>query len=322
MVRLVEQAVKTSIQENEDDTDEDENDIMEMMSDEVNFILEDYLDSEHYMVAAVRCAAHTLQLAVQDALGSESSCILTMLSNAREVIKKLRTSVYQHLLKSMGAKKPVVDCPTRWSSTYDMLTRLLELRPMCTDNYELYLSETTWNSIEDTIASLKPTKILTNKLQKEQLSMGDFYLDWINCKIELKAINTTLACELHRNMEIREKVLFISKAFVAAAYLDPRINFLLTTNQVETAEQVLVSTWMRWRKLNKEDRDNTLFSSPVASTSTQQQNEKSQLEVFLDQSYNTQRGDPNYGCAGNDLDIKHQLKDFFNKQMPDSVAQH
>ncbi|CAK1590295.1 unnamed protein product [Parnassius mnemosyne] len=316
MVRLVEQALKTSIQENEDDSDDDENEIMEMASDEVNFILEDYLESEHYTVAAVRCAAHTLQLAVLDALGSESSSIQTMLTNAREVIKKLRTTVYQHLLKRMGAKKPVVDCPTRWSSTYDMLIRLLELRPTCTEYYELYLSETTWNSIEITVASLKPSKILTKKLQMEQLTMGDFYLNWINCKIELKAINTTLACELHRNMEIREKVIFESKAFVAAVYMDPRVNFLLTTDQQEIAENALVSAWMRWRKLNKQDRDSTVFSSPVASTSTQQQNKGSQLEDFLDQSYNnTLRGDPSYGCAGDGSDIKVHLKEFLNRQV-------
>ncbi|CAG4985924.1 unnamed protein product [Parnassius apollo] len=215
----------------------------------------------------------------------------------------------------MGAKRPVVDCPTRWSSTYDMFTRLLEPRPICTENYELYLSDTTRNSIEITVASLKPSNILTKKLQMEQMTMSDFYLNWINCKIELKGINTTHACELHRNMEIREKVLFESKAFVAAVYMDPRDNFLLNTDQLEIAEKALVSAWMRWRKLNKQDRDSTVFSSPVTSTSTQQQNEGSQLEDFLDQSYNnTLRGDPSYGCAGDDSDIKINLKEFFNKQ--------
>ncbi|CAG4952534.1 unnamed protein product [Parnassius apollo] len=197
-----------------------------------------------------------------------------------------------------------------------MLTRLLELRPICTENYELCLSKTTWNSIEITVASLKPSNILTKKLQMEQLTMGDFYLNLINCKIELKAINTTLACELHRNMEIREKVLFESKAFVAALYTDLRVNFLLNTDQLQIAEKALVSARMRWRKLNKQDRDSTVLSSPVASTSTQQQNEGSQLEDFLDQSYNnTLRGDLSYGCAGGDSDIKIDLKEFLNKQV-------
>lgn len=317
MVKLVDQALKSSMNENGDDSDDEENEIIER--DEVNFILEDYLESEHYTVAAVRCAAHTLQLAVQDALGSESS-LATMLINAREVVKKLRTTVFQHVLKRAGAKKPVVDCPTRWSSTYDMLKRLLELRLICTENYELYLSESTWNSIEATVASLKPTKILTQKLQIEQLTMGDFYLNWISCKLELQTINTALACELHRNMEIREKILFESKAFVAAIYMDPRVNFLLTTDQQEMAENMLINTWMRWRKLNKDVNKSTETSlniqPPTTSSSTQPQNEGGKLEDFLNQSYDDRlRGDPSYGCALDNIDMKSLLKDFFNKQV-------
>ena len=73
-----------------------------------------------------RCAAHTLQLAVEDAL--KKSSLRDVIDSARCICKKLRNPSVFVLLKKPKLRKPVLDSPTRWHSIYDMLQRLLLLK--------------------------------------------------------------------------------------------------------------------------------------------------------------------------------------------------
>lgn len=75
-----------------------------------------------HVLRSVRCSAHTLQLAVDDALKEQRSS--NLISKARRVAKKLRTQNVVTLLKRMGHKRAIVNSPTRWHSTHDMLERL------------------------------------------------------------------------------------------------------------------------------------------------------------------------------------------------------
>lgn len=67
----------------------------------------------------VRCAAHTIQLAINDAL-KKSECNV-FIEKARDLVKKLRL---QHVLLQIKSQKypvPPLDCITRWLSTYTMV---------------------------------------------------------------------------------------------------------------------------------------------------------------------------------------------------------
>ena len=75
------------------------------------------------MWKGVRCAAYTLQLAVEDAL--KKSSLRNVIDSARCICKKLRNPSVFVLLKKLKLRKPVLDSPTRWHSTYDMLQCLL-----------------------------------------------------------------------------------------------------------------------------------------------------------------------------------------------------
>ncbi|XP_019433339.1 PREDICTED: zinc finger BED domain-containing protein RICESLEEPER 2-like [Lupinus angustifolius] len=79
----------------------------------------------------VRCCAHILNLRVQDGLGR----IVTIIEKIRESVKfinyseaRLRTfsQVVQQL--KLGGKKLVLDCLTRWNSTYDMLSIAIQFK--------------------------------------------------------------------------------------------------------------------------------------------------------------------------------------------------
>ncbi len=66
-------------------------------------------------VSGVRCAAHTLQLAVEDAL--KKTNVSATIVNARNVCIKLRTPNIRLILKEVKEVKlpvPLLDCPTRY----------------------------------------------------------------------------------------------------------------------------------------------------------------------------------------------------------------
>ncbi|KAH9359868.1 hypothetical protein HPB48_014420 [Haemaphysalis longicornis] len=63
-----------------------------------------------YFQLSVRCAVHTLQLAVSDALDSGSN---TLVAQCRALVEKLHVQSAMGLIRKLGLRKPVIDCPTR-----------------------------------------------------------------------------------------------------------------------------------------------------------------------------------------------------------------
>lgn len=63
------------------------------------------------VINPIRCAAHTLQLAIEDAF--KTSMLAGTIANARGVCIKLRTPNVALILKEAKLKKPILDCSTR-----------------------------------------------------------------------------------------------------------------------------------------------------------------------------------------------------------------
>ncbi|KZR96122.1 Uncharacterized protein APZ42_009715, partial [Daphnia magna] len=77
------------------------------------------------LLQGVRCSAHTLQLAILDALDEPG---ITIIAKARAVCKVLRSQTFMAAIRLAGQKKPLINCLTRWCSTCLMLERLIELK--------------------------------------------------------------------------------------------------------------------------------------------------------------------------------------------------
>ncbi|EFX80196.1 hypothetical protein DAPPUDRAFT_318888 [Daphnia pulex] len=77
------------------------------------------------LLQGVRCAAHTLQLAILDALEEPDIAII---AKVRVACKVLRSQSFKAAIWLAGQKKPIIDCLTCWCSTCLMLERLIELK--------------------------------------------------------------------------------------------------------------------------------------------------------------------------------------------------
>lgn len=110
-----------------DNSDSDE-ELNEILNDDEDFIglieaLENNFASNTLTVNGVKCAAHTLQLAVFDALKDKRLNFNKLIKLCRLVCKKLRKMLCQFILEENGieTKIPRLDCLTRWSSIYYMV---------------------------------------------------------------------------------------------------------------------------------------------------------------------------------------------------------
>lgn len=85
--------------------------------------LEEIFADQTLNINGIRCAAHTLQLAVIGALQASDYAILIRL--CRAICKQLRKQSIIHELgkNQIIYKIPSIDCLTRWNSTYKMVSR-------------------------------------------------------------------------------------------------------------------------------------------------------------------------------------------------------
>lgn len=113
------------------------------------------------------CAAHTLQLAVKDAIKSDPG-VQTTITNAKAIVNILRLPNNASRLRRANLKKPIKDCATRWTSTYNMLLRLISLKDFCVDTIELgdLVSDNFCHEVEELTKWLKPANEATLILQK------------------------------------------------------------------------------------------------------------------------------------------------------------
>lgn len=191
---------------------------------------------------------------------------------------------------------PILDCNTRWHSTFDMLNRTISLKSFiqnmsgndlkfkkyCLNNFE-------WKQIETISEVLLPVKICTKKLQSEQLTLSDFYGAWITCKIQIQKITNSFAQKFIRNMNIREIHIMNNNAFISAIFMDPRYKITLTEEQSMTAINHLTNIWIHMKNLEKEHEELTMsdINTDNLSESEVSCNSKSgdEIEEFLKSNY-------------------------------------
>lgn len=198
------------------------------------FELQFKMDETVCSVKSVRCAAHCLQLAVKYACQE----IQEFFGTCRSLVRNLRMPNMALRLKQQKLQQAVFDTSIRWDSTADMLEQLFKLKEFCIANLDP-VEESVLTSIEKYFYILQPCRSLSRKLQKEQLTFWDFYIAWMKCRLGVEQIDDPFARHLLTCISNQEVTLFENECFLAALYLDPRVNSILSYEQCSRARAVL-----------------------------------------------------------------------------------
>ncbi|XP_034252574.1 uncharacterized protein LOC117652049 [Thrips palmi] len=230
------------------------------------------LNQDDFSMQGVRCACHTVQLSVGDALKMEKDLNKTI-DAVRKLAKYLLRETHARELRIAKMPLPQLDVVTRWGSTYDMLKSVANLRNFLDYTFqwsnsarmEYDLSDEEWERVDGILEDLKPVRLATTQLQREDITLGEFFAVWsgVVLALEKRKHASSLARGLLKAMEQRAKAvpykdrskgnkqepLFHYPSFCAAVFLDPRFMALLTPEQVQEAKSYLLDLSDRMKNL-------------------------------------------------------------------------
>lgn len=197
----------------------------ENLSEELQSHAEDI--QVNLFVTSCRCATHTLQLCAIDVIKHHKENLQAI----RDIVKKFKKNPYRNTFSANEKRKPFLDVPTRWNSSFEMINCLTTQKEFITDlisdDANFKISDELWTFIDKFQQAFSPVFVATKKLQEDQLVMGDFFKIWFECEIELQQgdENNEFSNQLLCAMQKRKKKLFENNVFVAAMYLDSRFNY-------------------------------------------------------------------------------------------------
>ncbi|KAK2388808.1 zinc finger BED domain-containing protein RICESLEEPER [Trifolium repens] len=144
----------------------------------------------------VRCCAHILNLLVQDGL----SKIKDIIFNIRESVKYInhndgRLKAFCDVVEQKGLKerKLIIDCPTRWNSTFNMLSTALKFKIAFASykerepHYDFFPSLEEWNKVEKVCKLLEVfncathviSEVADENIKKVRSALDDLYDEYV-----------------------------------------------------------------------------------------------------------------------------------------------
>ncbi|KAK3917337.1 Zinc finger BED domain-containing protein 4 [Frankliniella fusca] len=170
------------------------------------------LGTEDEAIQSVRCAAHTLQLAVSEGLGKVAE-VKPIITAVRELANFLRTPTNVRQLKNAKKPLPQLDVVTRWGSTYNMLKSVASLQHFVQaamdvssrDRTQYILTDDQWEKVDDLLGDLFPVYTATIKLQARDLTLGQLLAIWTEAVIALKERRSPLTKAILQAMDSKSK---------------------------------------------------------------------------------------------------------------------
>lgn len=141
---------------------------------------------------------------------------------------------------------------------------MIELRGFCDSLcpksfpqvHKLLLTTEEWEMLENITQILEPFAVQTKLLQKEQLSLSDFFGGWATIKMSMnKTPDDLLARNLLAQMRIREKDLFDNRVLNAAVFLDPRFQQYMPNINKDSAIEFLSRLHVKLISLEKKSQN-------------------------------------------------------------------
>lgn len=201
----------------------------------------------------IPCSAHTIQLAIGDAL-KQCQQTQSIINECRECIKKLRTPTIMNIFKAHGQNIAILDVPTRWTSEYKMLVRLRELKDFIGSIPPQYvrehsISSSTWDAVDQIIATMKPVAVAMEFLQKESITLSETFAHWSNLLLSFEEMieeesEVELIDAFVTSFRIRFVPISRNELILASVLLDPRYHILLNETEKEKASKYLVKLYL------------------------------------------------------------------------------
>lgn len=206
------------------------------------------------------CFSHSLQLVMSEYEKMHS--LKKVVKKAQGLVAKCNKSVKvtEKLLKLCG-KKLIASCPTRWSSSYLLIERLLDVKPylaeVLTDLEWDNLQNSDYKALENICNLLEPFAKYTQLASAEEISTVsmiipiimelNMHLDEIKSRTSLSRASIILKDALNRRFSyimnpcnVNQK--FSSGIYCASTFLDLRYRDLLNEYQVKCATDFLLSS--------------------------------------------------------------------------------
>lgn len=217
----------------------------------------------------MRCAEHTLQLAIRDGLKHKKAA--SVLSKIRGVARKLRAPNMAASLKKKGLPLPILEVETRWGSTFNMLKRIHELKDVIQDYAaaapELHISDAMWDESKKLLEVLEQPYAVTIRFQSATLTPGGFMKEWVMLRTHLDG-KGAVAVGIANSMRRREAKLFDCDVLLAGVFADARYRILLKGELLERAETAFIALMERIRRIHGHDAVLALSSTESSSDNT------------------------------------------------------
>ncbi|XP_036329413.1 uncharacterized protein LOC118741522 [Rhagoletis pomonella] len=269
-------------------------------------------------IVVIRCAAHTIQLSVNDVFKNEE--IKNCFRECRNVVRKLRTPAMHRLISSQNLLPPTADCPTRWSYSYELLKRLRNLDTFISENMKE--ANINWSFVDEFLSSFSIIKKTTVKLQEKNLLFGDFiktYLEMI-LVVKKEADKYHISKLLLQSLNQRKDNLLQNPTVAAAIYLDPRLRRLLHSPEFAPLKSVAVAH-LKALYLKIHGNDNNT-QEPAANSSSEVHEDSDNLLVTLlnqisqyePRSENTTEAFSIIEAFNENCDLKANLADYWESK--------
>ncbi|KAG5531867.1 hypothetical protein RHGRI_026468 [Rhododendron griersonianum] len=190
----------------------------------------------------VRCCAHILNLMVQDGL-SEIKWITDCIRDGVKYLihSEARLTQFSDIAKQLKlpSKKLILDCPTRWNSTYMMLSAALEFKDVFSRyserdvGFSYVPTYEEWERVENVCQFLEIFNDVTNIISGCEYPTSNLFLIEVWRVKEILDKNSVSALEYLRSMALKMKVKFdkywgeCNLVMALGAALDPRYKLVL-----------------------------------------------------------------------------------------------
>lgn len=286
--------------------------IEEDNSSEVNIKkeTEEHFEKERVYISlgnlkGIECAVCAMESAINESLNSPD--FKSLISEARSLVNSINVSSLTTMSDKINVPPPIIDRPNNWETTYNMLQMLLKCKDfifLLTENSGNYcFLEEKWEKLSLMVHTLRPLHEASVKLRSQQITFGDFYGIWIECKIKVRNLKNSFAFTLCKKFSDTEKSLMERESLLGAVYLDPRYQLLLTVSQKAQAVLHLKNIWECLKAFEKSSM--TTSKEEMEPTTVTSDETFDDLEEFL-----RSKESANKSLVSTEINIEYILNSF------------